>query len=233
MNFYRLMWLSNADTKVFHTVIWVIQIWPASCPSKSQYFLFVTADKRLWISHKILAISVPVAPSNKSSCTPENSKKTTLGSAHWSHPWLLFLRNYIYTSFSLMDFIAFTVHSLNDRTQTVNWISPGATLSGFSRYTQQHLFLCPWKWDCLWARECLCITFFPCVYSMENDDSKISNKNYYKLILVTFPARTNCTNRKFHWLWTWKHLSTDSSQVYVFRRQREKWLFARLWLFYV
>lgn len=120
-----------------------------------------------------------------------------------------------------MDFIAFTVHILNDRTQTLNWISPGAALSGFSRYTQQHLFLCPWKWDCLWARECLCITFFSCVYSMENDDSKISNKNYFKLILVTLPVRTNFTNRKFHWLWTWKHLSTDSSQVYVFRRQRK------------
>lgn len=55
-------------------------------------------------------------------------------------------------------------HSLNDRTQSANRIVPGAVLSGLNRYTQQHLSVCPWKWDCLCAQECLCITHSSCVY---------------------------------------------------------------------
>lgn len=48
-------------------------------------------------------------------------------------------------------------HSLNDSTQSANRIAPGATLSALNRYTQKHLSVCPWKWGCLCARECLCI----------------------------------------------------------------------------
>lgn len=150
---------------IFCIVIRVIQIWPSSCPLKVNIFYS-------WLQIKDFGTATNSTDSSSSShfqqtfTKTKKWKKTTLSSAYWSHPRLPFLQSCIYTSFLLMDFIAFTVYSLNDRTQTVNWISPGAALSGLNRYTQQHLFLCPWKWDCLWAHECLCITFFSSVYSM-------------------------------------------------------------------
>lgn len=45
-----------------------------------------------------------------------------------------------------------------------NRLIPGATLSGLNRYTQQHLSVCPWKWNCLCALECLCIAHSLRVY---------------------------------------------------------------------
>lgn len=155
MNFYIVTWLSNADI-VLALLKGSFKFDQHHAPQKS-IFLFVTVDKRLWISHEILVILVLAVSFNKFLKTRKSKNNSDLSILVTSP-----------TSSLLVKFIAFTVHYLNDRAQTVNWISPGAALSGFSRYTQQHLFLCPRKWDCLWAHECLCITFFSCVYWLKN-----------------------------------------------------------------
>lgn len=61
-----VMSLSNADIKVLALLYGSFKFDQRHAPQKS-IFLFVTADKRLWISHESLA-----APFNKCSCKPEN-----------------------------------------------------------------------------------------------------------------------------------------------------------------
>lgn len=129
---------------------------------KKSIFLFVTAEKRLCNSPQILVISVSATTFNKRSWRLKKFKKNNLRSEYWPNARLPFLQEHIYTH----EFYCFYSTQLNDRTQTVNWSCPGAALSSLNRYTQQHLFLYHWKWDCLWAYECLCTAFFSCIYSM-------------------------------------------------------------------
>lgn len=74
MNFYIVTWLSNADT-VLPLLKGSFKFDQRHTPKKS-IFLFVTVDKRLWISHEILVILVLSAPFNKCSCKPENQETT-------------------------------------------------------------------------------------------------------------------------------------------------------------
>lgn len=114
-------------------------------------------------------------------------------------------------------------HSLNDRTQTASRFTPGAALSRLKRYTQQHLSVCPWKWDCLCARECLCITHSSCVYAewwldkveQEKLQAAFSGVRYFPSMgrASTQNTNTHARTHNLQWIGAVKHQSVTSQRA--------------------